>query len=87
MARYLDTKEPVTVESVEEPASWTDGTAEDHYDMTRMGKKQELRVGYPIRKTLWSTIQLNPTAQFPIHINLGIHGHDREYMGIHSLVH
>ena len=44
MAQYLDTKETVTVESVEEPTSWTSGTAEDQYDMTRIGKKQELRV-------------------------------------------
>lgn len=41
---------PVTVESLEQPLSLANGTAEDRYDMTRMGKKQELTVGYMVGK-------------------------------------
>ncbi|KAG6988546.1 PAN2-PAN3 deadenylation complex subunit PAN3 [Physcia stellaris] len=43
MAEYIDANEPVTVEGLEQSLSLTDGTAEDKYDMTRIGKKQELR--------------------------------------------
>lgn len=45
MAEYIDAKEPVTVEGLEQSLSLTNGTAEDGYDMTRIGKRQELRVG------------------------------------------
>lgn len=50
MAQYLEAKVPVTVESLEQPLSLANGTAEDRYDMTRMGKKQELTVGYMVGK-------------------------------------
>ena len=48
MAHSLDTKEAIAVESVEEQETWNSGTAEDQYDMTRMGKKQEFRVGHTL---------------------------------------
>ena len=51
MAEYLEAKEPVSVESLEHPLSLTNGTAEDGYDMSRIGKKQELRVGYTAGKS------------------------------------
>lgn len=51
MAEYIDAKESVAVEGLEQSLSLTDGTAEDKYDMTRIGKKQELRVGCTARKS------------------------------------
>lgn len=59
MAHCFDTKEAVAVESIEEPVTWDSGTAEDQYDMTRMGKKQELRVG----QTLENYVNLDHSAE------------------------
>ena len=63
MAPFDTTKEAQAVESVEEEeVTWDSGTAEDQYDMTRMGKKQELRVGPTVwRFTRTLIIQLNET--------------------------
>ena len=57
MAEFFIRKEPLAVESIEEPVTWDSGTAEDQYDMTRMGKKQELQVGHNLENM--STVQLN----------------------------
>ena len=56
MAELFDRKEPLAVESVEEPVAWDSGTTEDQYDMTRMGKKQELQVGHNLENM--GTVQL-----------------------------
>ena len=61
MAPFDTAKEAQAVESVEEDVTWDSGTAEDQYDMTRMGKKQELRVDPPRKVTRTLIFQLNET--------------------------
>ena len=57
------TKETVNVETMEQPESWISGTAEDQYDMTRIGKKQELRVRHASESHVIHYIQLNGSSE------------------------
>lgn len=61
------------------------GTAEDQYDMTRIGKKQELLVSLlaPSRQT---DSRLNDSAQFPISVRAGLYHRHHCHMGDCAIV-
>ena len=68
------------------PKTYKVGTIRDQHDMRRVGKTQELRVGYSQFALETQRADIMSVAQLPSHISIGLYCSAHVHVGGHTLV-